>query len=92
MTKNEFREELLNCGFSYLYVVSFPDFKGGRDIGICVDEPQLGDFEYIEWEGDLTEALRDRHLVFTTWDEPFHEERKEYEITLEDLIVASLSM
>lgn len=84
MTKSDFREELLNCGFNY--------FKGGRDICVCVDEPQLGDFEYIEWEGDLSKALRDRHLLFTTWDEPFHEERREYEITLEDLIVASMSM
>lgn len=92
MKKVDFREELLNCGFSYLYVVSSPDGNGGRDIGVCVDEPQLGDFEYIEWEGDLTDALRDRNLVFTTWEEPFHEERKEYKITLEYLIVASLSM
>ena len=88
MTKNDFREELLNCGFSYLYIVSFPDFNdGGRDICVCVDEPELGNFEYIEWEGDLTEALRDRHLLFTTWDK-----RREFTITLEDLIVASLSM
>ena len=88
MTKNDFREELLNCGFSYLYIVSFPDSNdGGRDICVCVDEPELGNFEYIEWEGDLTEALRDRHLLFTTWDK-----LREYNITLEDLIVASLSM
>lgn len=92
MTKSYFRDELLNSGFTYLYVVSYPDGNGGRDIGVCVDEPQLGDFDYIEWEGDLTKAVRDRRLVFTTWDEPFHEERREFNITLDELIVASLSM
>lgn len=88
MTKNDFREELLNCGFTYLHVVSYPNGNGGRDIGVCVDEPELGCRDRIEWSGDLTDALHDRRLVFATWDVPLDA----IQITLEELIVASLSM
>lgn len=85
MTKNDFREELLNSGLTYVYVVSFKD-GNGRDVCICADEPQLGCGDRIEWSGDLTDALRDRRIVFTTWNVPLDG----IQITLEDLILEYL--
>lgn len=82
MTKKQFREELLNSGLTYVYVVSF-NANNGRDVCICADEPQLGFGDRIEWSGDLTDALRDRRLVFTTWNVPLDG----IQITLEDLIL-----
>ena len=87
MTKNDFREELLNCGFTYLYVVSYPDGNGGRDIGVCVDEPELGCRDRIEWQGNLTDVLRDRRLIFDSLLLYNNGEEVKIPITLEDLVI-----
>ena len=86
MKKKDFREELLNCGFTYVYVVSFND-NNGRDVCICVEEPQLSENDRIEWQGDLTDILRDRRLVFDSCILYNNGERIEIPVTLEDLII-----
>ena len=86
MKKKDFREELLNSGFTYVYVVSFNDYNG-RDVCICVEEPQLGENDRIEWQGDLTDILRDRRLVFDSCILYNNGERIEIPVTLEDLII-----
>lgn len=86
MTKKDFREELLNSGLTYVYVVSF-NANNGRDVCICADEPQLGCGDRIEWQGSLTKVLRDRRLVFDTL--LLYDNGKEVNIpiTLEDLVL-----
>lgn len=87
MTKNDFREELLNSGFSYLYVVSLTD-KYKRDVFVCDKRPDCcHEYTKIEWEGDLTEALRDRSLVFDSFMLTVEGKKIEIPITLEDLII-----
>ena len=86
MTKNDFREELLNCDFTYLYVVSFDD-NNGRDVCIFVDEPQLGKKDRIEWQGNLTDVLRDRRLIFDSLLLYNNGEEVKITITLEDLVI-----
>lgn len=86
MTKSDFREELLNSGFTYLYVVSFDD-NNGRDVCICVDEPQLGKKDRIEWQGNLTDVLRDRRLIFDSLLLYNNGEEVKIPITLEDLVI-----
>ena len=88
MTKNDFREELLNCGFTYVYVVSFND-NNGRDLYLCVNgRPDCcSECTKIEWEGDLTDVLRDRRKVFHSVLITIDGERIEMPITLEDLML-----
>ena len=86
MTKSDFSEELLNCGFTYFYVVSFDD-NNGRDVCICVDEPQLGKKDRIEWQGNLTDVLRDRRLIFDSLLLYNNGEEVKIPITLEDLVI-----
>lgn len=86
MTKKDFREELLNSGLTYVYVVSFND-NNGRDVCICVDEPQLVCNDKIEWQGSLTEVLRDRRLIFDSLLLYNNGEEVKIPITLEDLVL-----
>jgi len=86
MTKNDFRDELLNSGLTYVYVVSFND-NNGRDVCICADEPQLGCNDQIEWQGSLTEVLRDRRLIFDSLLLYNNGEAVNIPITLEDLVL-----
>ena len=88
MTKNDFREELLNGGFSRVCVVSIND-NNGRDLCLCIDWQPTGNGKYtkIEWEGDLTDVLRDRRKVFNHVSINAEGERVEMSITLEELML-----
>lgn len=91
MTKNQFMEVILSNGVNYVAVVSFPDYKGGRIHAVTFSSDfELGDFEYIEWEGDATQLLKDRNMVFEDHVEVFHEEPQDYPIALWEMVIIKL--
>lgn len=91
MKRNEFREFLLEKSIKRVQVVTTPDYRGGNRLFILLDEQceeyEPCDFEYIEYDGDVTQVLRDRRLEFYEHEEPFHEEPRDYPYSLEELIV-----
>ena len=91
MTKQQFIEVILSNNINYATVVSFPDYNGGRTHGITFSPDfELGDFEYIEWEGDATQLVKDRNLIFEDHIEPFHEEPQDYPVALFELVINNL--
>jgi hypothetical protein len=86
MTKNELRELLLSNGVTYLYIVSVPDWNGGRTIEFDLNQPVLDDFEYIEWEGDASAILRDRNKEFWNEQYPRYEEPRKWKVTIGELM------
>lgn len=61
-------------------VVSFPDWMGGNSCGICSEDYQTDDFEYIEWEGTIGALLKE-NPSFTESCEICHEPRKEWQVS-----------
>lgn len=61
-------------------VVCFPDWEGGNYYGVMPSGYKPEEFEYIEWEGTI-EALIKQNPVFVESCEPFHEPRREWEVT-----------
>lgn len=93
MTKKDFISTLLGAAIAQVTIISTPDYKGGRELCVLFneDEVELGDFEYIEFEGDATEVVRRRSMVFSEHYEPFHFDPYDVEYTLEELVCRALS-
>lgn len=92
MTKNDFRDYLLYSGIRRVQVISHPDYNGGNTL-FCLfneecDDYERADFEYIEYDGDASEVVRDRGLVFYEHFEPFHEEPRDVPYKLWELVMA----
>lgn len=68
MNKFDFRGMLLECDICYLKVVRTPDWRGGYDPVVYFNDDAenyvLQDFEYVEYEGDLNDAVENYNKVF----------------------------
>ena len=88
-TKNYWREFILNNKLNKMifWVISYPDWDGGRFHCLIVRDrnydvrENLGDFQYVAFEGDATALLKRLNKVFIDL-----ENNREYEITLRDLL------
>ena len=92
MKKNEFISMLLSAAIAQVTIISIPDYNGGRELCVLFnkDEVELGDFEYIEFEGDATDVVRHRSMVFSEHFEPFHEQAYDVDYTLEELVCRAI--
>ena len=96
MTKKEFTSILLETGVEYATVVSFADMEDGRQNFIFFrkvtheDLADRDDCPHTEWAGDVTDIVRERNVTFVDSYEMFHESRKEYKVTLEELVLQKL--
>ena len=82
---------MLNNNVRNVIIVSIPDYNGGRyPTAIINKEYATEDFEYIEFRGDASEVLANRHKIFEEHREPFHETPRDYCQTLEELIIKAL--
>lgn len=72
-------------------VIREPDWKGGHFYSLYVGDPveddDLQDFEYIEWEGSAFEfcKLMDSGKEFMAHVEPLYEEAEDYPISAQRL-------
>lgn len=94
MTKSEVRELILSdkrFGGKKFVVISYPDYNGGRTVGMSLmdmdEDPceTLGDFQYLEWEGDATDLLRNLKKSFWNYQEPRYEDPVEWESSMYEL-------
>lgn len=68
-----------------IIVVRTPDYEGGYTHSVELSDYELGDFEYNEWEGTLSQ-LENENPSFFNHVEPFHEEPRDWEITGKELV------
>ena len=88
-TKKSFMEYLLwlaSEGVRHIWLYKCCYFDGSCEHRIATEEQPRKDFRYLAFEGDLTDVLRHRSDVFVDYEEPFHEPKKEYPYTLEELV------
>lgn len=68
MLKEEFRNILIENGIYYVKVVRTPDGRGGYDPVIYfnygAENYVLQDFEYVEYEGNINDAIDSYNKVF----------------------------
>lgn len=68
MTKSEFRAMLIEQGIYYVKVVRTPDGRGGYEpivhFNYAAEFYELQDFEYVEYEGNLNDAVDSYNKVF----------------------------
>jgi hypothetical protein len=77
MSKKQFAELLCKNGIDSVTVIRTPDWSGGHGYRIMLNrdpEDTLGDFEYVEFEGDRSKAVSKRNKRFFGYKEPLHEE------------------
>lgn len=104
MTKQELINELLDKKVVRVQVLSIPDWNGGcdpkcfilgsgeRPFGYGKDEVNPNDFEYIEFNGDVTHAIRHLNATFNGHKEPCYEDSYDYMVTLKELIEEQLKL
>lgn len=88
-TKKSFMEYLLwlaSEGVRHIWLYECCYFDGSCEHRIATEEQPRKDFRYLAFEGDLTDVLLHRSDVFVDYEEPFHEPKKEYPYTLEELV------
>lgn len=93
MTKNQFREFILNRNISSVVVISCPDYNGGRQLKVYINKDkydiELDDFEYVEYEAnDKNTIVKDRKCKFSEKFESQYEYPYEIEYTLEKLLLS----
>lgn len=98
MDKKNFIEVMLDCEITRVSVVSCPDYNGGRYHKVIFDKEidpyngDLGNLEYLEYEGDVTDVVRKRNKeFFLDHCEPRYGEAYDTIWTLEELILNELS-
>ena len=68
MCKEEFRHILIENWIYYVKVVRTPDGRGGYDpivyFNYAAEFYELQDFEYVEYEGNLNDAVDSYNKVF----------------------------
>lgn len=68
MCKEEFRCILIENGIYYVKIIRTPDGRGGYRPVVCfnygAENYELQDFEYIEYEGNLNDAVDSYNKVF----------------------------
>lgn len=68
MCKEELRQILIENGVYYIKVVRTPDGRGGYDpkvyFNYAAEFYELQDFEYVEYEGNLNDAVDSYNKVF----------------------------
>lgn len=68
MCKKEFRHILINNEICYVKVIRTPDWRGGYEPKVCFNYEAefyvLKDFEYVEFEGNLNDAVDNYNKVF----------------------------
>ena len=77
MNKEQFAELLAKNGINDVTIIRTPDWCGGHGYRIEINrdpEDPLGDFEYIEFEGDRSKTVSKRNMRFFGHKEPLHEE------------------
>lgn len=92
MGRDEFAQllsQLAAKGITQFCVIQYPDWAGGCYHGLKLSIPeQLEAFEYIDWQGDLSKALKDRHKIFRS--ESNRDSMELYYNTLEEIILDNL--
>lgn len=91
MTKNQFREFILNSNINSVIIISYPDYNGGRQLQVYINKDEydieLKDFEYIEYEGkDKNQIVKDRNHKFFEHFEPQYEQAYDIEHSLQELL------
>ncbi len=69
MTRKEMID-LLQGVPQQITIISSPNYDGTRSAGAVFGEfspEDLGDFCYVEWQGDHSKALRDRDKTISLW-------------------------
>lgn len=93
-TKSQLRDAMLDAGITTVVVISYPDWNGGREHDVKFntqsEKIKREAFEYIEFEGDVTKALRHRNDIFVDHFEPRYETPVDIEMLLEDLILRGI--
>lgn len=92
ISRDEFAQllsQLAANGITQFYVIQYPDWAGGCYHSLKLSMPeQLEAFEYIDWQGDLSKALKDRHKIFRS--ESNRDSMELYYNTLEEIILDNL--
>ena len=103
MTKKELIKALLENEIVKVQVIRVPDWDGGcrekcvllkkgdAEYGYGENDRPLGDFTYVEFSGDSSEAIS--HLGQKFWEhwEPRYAEPRDYYPTLRALITSALA-
>lgn len=82
------KANMLNNGLGFM-VVQMPDWNGGHHFRIRNTDYELGDFEFVAWEGTPSKFAEEQP-VFTEHVEPFHEKPKDYDISALELITSAV--
>lgn len=91
MDINKFKQIMKKEEIAQVIIVSVPDYKGGRRLWTCFNQPgELEEFEYIEYDQPIEKVIEDLNQTFSEHFEPFHEEAYDVEYTLEALILDAL--
>lgn len=93
MTRKEFTNAMLENKINYVAIIRVPDWNGGFGYRAILNSPdyELGEFEYVEWEGDASKAAAHHSMPFYGHREPFHEKPFDFLAgQLSDLVMEEL--
>lgn len=82
------KANMLNDGRGFK-VIQMPDWRGGHHFRIRNTDYELGDYEYVAWEGSPSKFAEEQP-VFTEHAEPLHEKPFDYDVSALELISAAV--